>query len=63
MLSAYLGETFSVPSHAAGEFLERGAAVSPSRLATGIGGAARSLERAIWSLAAVLLFDGVASAA
>jgi hypothetical protein len=32
-------------------------------LATGIGGARRSLERAVWCLVAVLLFDGVASAA
>jgi alpha-1,2-mannosyltransferase len=32
-------------------------------LATGIGGAARSLERALWCLAVVLLFDAVGSAA
>jgi len=39
------------------------AAFASTWLATGIGGAARSLERAIWCLAAVMLFDAVASAA
>jgi predicted CopG family antitoxin len=32
VLSAYPGDMFSVPTHAAGEFLEGGAAVSPGRL-------------------------------
>jgi predicted nucleic acid-binding protein len=32
VLSAYPGETFPVPTHAAGEFLEGGAAVSSARL-------------------------------
>ena len=38
------------------------AAFASTWLATGIGGARRSLERAVWCLAAVLLFDVVASA-
>ena len=32
ILSAHLGEEFAVPAHAAGEFLEGGAAISPQRL-------------------------------
>ena len=38
------------------------AAFASTWLATGIGGASRSLERAIWCLAAVMLFEEVASA-
>ena len=32
VLSAHPGEEFAVPAHAAGEFLEGGAAISPERL-------------------------------
>jgi predicted nucleic acid-binding protein len=33
VLAAHPGEDFAVPAHAAGEFLEGGAAISPQRLA------------------------------
>jgi predicted nucleic acid-binding protein len=33
LLMEHAGEEFAVPAHAAGEFLEGGAAVSPERLA------------------------------
>lgn len=36
VLSANSAETFSVPAHAAGEFLEGGAAVSPDRLSESV---------------------------
>jgi len=43
-------------------FIAYAAAFASTWFATGIGGAHRSLERAIWCLVAVLLFDAVASA-
>jgi predicted nucleic acid-binding protein len=37
LLTGHSGEDFVVPAHAAGEFLEGGAAVSPERLADSLG--------------------------